>query len=427
MRAHKPSSSDTFPGAPAARAHAARPAATDPHPTASRGARLGRVAGIEIRLDWSLIVIFALIAINLGAGLFPLQHPGWSPLLAWTTAFVAAVLFLASVLAHELAHALVGRHYGLPIDRITLFMFGGMTELRAEPRSPGVELATAIVGPLTSLAIGVGSLLIGAAAVEAAPAAAEHPRAFIASLSPAATLLLWLGPVNVFLAVFNLLPGFPLDGGRVFRALLWRTTGDFEKATRWSTAAGRGLGFLLMAVGAFMIFGQRVPGLGGGVAQGLWLVFIGWFLSSAAAASYQQVLLRRLFEGVRVSRLMRPASRPIDAQASLEAAADAFLQAESVRCLPVVEGGEAGRFAGLVCLSDLARTPRASWARRTVGDVMTPLERLAVARPSEEVSDALQKLARADVDQLPVVEAGEVRGLLRRADVLRWLELQRSG
>jgi Zn-dependent protease len=389
--------------------------------TRQRGFRLGRVRGIEIRLDWSLLFIFALITVNLGAGLFPAQHPTWAPALAWGTALAAALLFLASVLAHELAHALMGQRQGVPVERITLFIFGGMAELRAEPQSPRAELAITIVGPLTSLAIGIGALLLGGALIQTPPDPAEDPRAFIRSLGPVPTLLFWLGPVNVLLALFNLIPGFPLDGGRVLRALLWRTTGDFEKATRWSAAVGRGFGLTLMFVGALMLFGWRVPLLGRGPIQGLWLVFIGWFLSSAALASYRQVVIRRMFQGVTVARLMWPARRLLEPSGTLQEAADAFLDEPGDRCLPVVDEGE---LVGLVCLSDLGKAPRTDWPQRHLGEVMTPREALVTVVPEEPVTEALQKLARADVDQLPVLAGSELRGFLRRADVIRWLELR---
>jgi Zn-dependent protease/CBS domain-containing protein len=390
---------------------------------ASRGLRLGKIGGIEIRLDWSLILVFVLIATNLGAGLFPRQHPDWGLPLTWTTAILAGVLFFASVLAHELAHAIVGRRHGVPIDRITLFIFGGMAEMKAEPKSPRAEFAMAIVGPLTSLVIGVAALLLGYALVRVPVSAADDPRMFARTLSAPATLLFWLGPVNILLAIFNLLPGFPLDGGRVLRAILWRATGDMDRATRWSSTVGRLLAFALMFVGVLMIFGRTFPLLGGGVAQGLWLLFIGWFLHVAALSSYQQVALRRMFQGMPVSRLVRSGSPPIDASASLQEAADRFLESAD-RCLPVVDQD---RFVGLICLSDLARVPRSMWAVRPVATAMTPMNMLATTSPSEDVAEAFGKLAGREVDQLPVVEDGQVRGFLRRGDVLRWLELQRAG
>jgi Zn-dependent protease/CBS domain-containing protein len=391
------------------------------------GLKIARIAGIEVRLDWSLSVIFVLLAVNLGGGVFPAQHPQWGAGLCWATAIAAALLFLASVLAHELAHAVVGRRYGLPIERITLFVFGGRTELRSEPKSPKTELAMAVVGPLASLLIGGGALLVAylLAPLPSPKSSADAVR-FFRGIGPVTTLLFWLGPLNVILAIFNLLPGFPLDGGRMLRALLWRATGDLERATRWASGVGRGLATLLMFAGVMMLFGWSFPLLGRGFGQGVWLLLIGWFLNSAALHSYQAVVMRGLFEGLPVSRLMRTqfGGAIVPTAASLEQVADKFLEVPSERCLPVVE---AGHFVGLVCLTDLGKVARSEWAHRRVGEVMTPFQALEVTTPSEDVVDAMGKLVRDDVDQLPVVDEGRVRGFLRRADIMRWLELRRAG
>jgi Zn-dependent protease/CBS domain-containing protein len=392
-----------------------------------RGIQVAQIAGIEVRLDWSLTIILVLIAVNLAAGVFPAQHPQWGPRLCWATAILAAVLFLTSVLAHELAHAVVGRRYGLPVDRITLFLFGGVTETRFEPKSPKTELAIAAVGPLTSLLVGVCALLVAnLLAPIPAPSSWAEAAGFFRGMGPLATVVFWLGPLNLFLAAFNLLPGFPLDGGRVLRSLLWGATGDLERATRWSSGVGRWLAMVLMFAGVMMLFGWSLPLLGGGFGQGLWLLFIGWFLNSAALHSYQAVLLRGLFEGLPVSRLMRThfGGVVIATNASLEEVANKFLETPSERCLPVVEGGH---FVGLVCLTDLGKAARSQWAYRRVAEVMTPFQALEVTTPSEDVVDAMGKLVRDDVDQLPVVDEGRVRGFLRRADIMRWLELRRAG
>jgi Zn-dependent protease len=406
----------------ARRLDASRAPAEDPprlrleHPG---GLFIGRVRGIAIRLDWSLIVVFFLIAMNLAVGHFPAQHPAWSPALSWTVALLAAILFFASVLAHELAHALVGRRQGVRVDAITLFMFGGMAQMRDEPRSPKAELLMAIVGPITSFVIGIAAVLLGVA-VLARTAGGEGPSAWLPPAAPAATLLLWLGPINLLLAGFNIIPAFPLDGGRVLRAILWRASGDLVKATRWASGVGRAFALLLVFAGVLMLFGRPVPVLGAGLIPGLWTVFIGWFLNAAAIASYHQLLLRRTLEGVPVQRLMRNVGTIVPANASIEEVVDRFLQSPSERCLLVADEG---RVVGIACMADLAKVPREEWKRRAAAEIMTPLASLAVATPSEDVATALSKLAAADVDQLPVVEKGEVRGVLRRADVIRWMEL----
>jgi CBS domain-containing protein len=272
------------------------------------------------------------------------------------------------------------------------------------------------------LVIGVAAVLLGIAVLgRAVPD--EGASAWLRPAAPAATLLLWLGPINILLALFNVIPAFPLDGGRVLRAILWRISGDLMKATRWASGVGRAFALLLIFAGVLMVFGHSVPLLGGGMVQGLWTVFIGWFLNAAAVSSYQQLVLRRTFEGVPVGRLMRSAGPAVSANASIDRVVDRFLQSPGERCLLVTHDE---RLVGLVCMADLAKVAREDWKAHSAGEIMTPLSSLAVATPSEDVAEALSKLAAEDVDQLPVVEQGEVRGVLRRADVLRWMELQGS-
>jgi Zn-dependent protease len=205
------------------------------------GFPLGRPFGIAVTADASLLLIFGLLVINLGAFALPSWHPNWSPLLVWVLAAIAALSFLASVLLHELSHALVGRAFNIEIRGITLFMFGGVAHLEDEPKSPRAEFLMAAAGPLMSLLIGSASTLLGLWIGRDAFARFPDPKAAQNLLGPLPTLLLWLGPFNVFLAIFNLVPGFPLDGGRVLRAVLWWVTGDLRGATRWATMLGQGL------------------------------------------------------------------------------------------------------------------------------------------------------------------------------------------
>jgi Zn-dependent protease/CBS domain-containing protein len=400
--------------APARRAEPGSLAAPQP------GFRLGRVAGVEVRVDWSLAIIFWLIVVNLGAGLFPARHPTWSPALSWSVAVVAAVLFFLSILAHEMAHALVGRARGVPVDGITLFLFGGVARLGGEPKSAGSEFLIAVVGPLTSFVIAAlsiaGAAALGHAGLAHAPA--------LSALGPAATVLLWLGTTNVMLGAFNLLPGFPLDGGRVLRAVLWKITGDVGRATRGATAVGQVIAGLLIFAGVTMAFGTRVPFLGSGLAQGLWLVLIGWFLNNAARATRQQQAVSEIVSGalgdVPVANLMRTRGTAVDAELPIGALVERFFMPGDQRCFPVLNQGD---FAGLVCLADLRKIPRESWSTTPVRDIMTPADALAATRPDERAADALGRLASRDVDQLPVIDQGQLVGMIRRADLLRWIEL----
>jgi len=384
------------------------------------GIRLGRIAGIEVVADWSLLIIFMLITFSLGVGVFPSKHPDWGAGLAWSTALGAAVLFFASVLAHELSHALVGRAVGIRIRRITLFMFGGMAHMENEPPTWRSELVMAAIGPITSLALGLVFLLLAGVVAGPIEIDPEDPGKGFAALAPMATLLLWLGPINIMLALFNLVPGFPLDGGRVLRAVMWGVTGNLRKATRWASAAGQGFAWLLMATGLLMILGLRVPFLGEGGLGGVWLMFIGWFLNNAALVSYRQLLVKETLEDVHVTRLMQTRFIRVDPSVSVNRLIDEYLMTSGQRVFPVEQGG---RFLGMVCLRDLQKSERSAWDRITAGDIMTPASELACVSPGTDAGEALAVLAQRNVNQLPVLEAQKLVGLLRREDILTWLSL----
>lgn len=386
------------------------------------GVNLVRLFGVDVRLDWSVLIIFALITFNLGTGVLPGWHPDWSPLLTWALAVGAALLFFASLLAHELSHAFVGRALGLRIEKVTLFLFGGVAHLEEQPRTPKAELLMAAVGPLVSLALGAGSLAAGLwlaapALAASSPASAESLAASLAALGPGATLLLWLGPVNLTLGLFNLVPGFPLDGGRVLRAAVWAVTGDVVKATRWAAGAGQVAGWGLMGLGALAL-------LRGGLAQGLWLLLIGWFLANAARTSLGQVLVRRSLQDVPVLRVMQSRLDRVAPELSLDALVREHLMAGQQRAFPVEVGGA---LVGLVCLDDVRKVPQARWASTPVSAVMTPAARLAVLPPEAGAEQALDELGRRGVEQIPILDHGHLLGLVRREDLVRWLSLQGGG
>jgi Zn-dependent protease/CBS domain-containing protein len=381
------------------------------------GFRIGRIAGITIEVDWSWIFIFLLVTWDLAIAVFPQIHPDWSVGLSWITALIASLLFFAAVLAHEFAHSLTAKRFGLPIRRITLFLFGGVSNLEREPQSARAEFIIAVVGPLTSFALGILFLFLARLHIGSVPLSLGKE---LGQLDPISTLLLWLGPINILVALFNLVPGFPLDGGRILRAAIWGATGDFIRATRWAAGAGRMFAWILMAAGLAMIFGISVPFFGRGLIGGLWLIFIGWFLSNAATQSFQQVLAEDLLEGVPVSRLMRSEVPTVDPYTSISDFVYHHLIGTDERAFPVMEGG---RLIGLVCLEDVRKTPREDWDRKSVRDIMTPAERLATVAPTEDVTRALSQLARNDIRQLPVVESGRLVGMLRRRDIVRWLQI----
>ncbi|ABA57519.1 site-2 protease family protein [Nitrosococcus oceani] len=384
------------------------------------GIRIGRVAGISVYLDWSLSIIFFLLTFSLAVGVFPRWHPDWEPGVTWGTAIAAAILFLASVFIHELSHALMGRAHGIEIKRITLFIFGGMAHLEQEPHAWRAELWMAIVGPITSLVLGatflfLGSLITGPLEVDSANA-----EQLFTTLSPLATLLFWLGPVNIILGLFNLVPGFPLDGGRVLRALLWGISGNFRQATQWASRAGQFFAWTLIITGFAMILGFQVPFFGTGLVGGLWLAFIGWFLNNAAVASYQQLLVQEALEDIPVSRLMQTDFVKVNPDMRVRTLVEEHLMRSDQRAFPVEENN---RLAGIISIPDIRKISREKWSQTTIGELMTPVRKVALTSPKGGAAEALFILARRNINQLPVVENGQIRGLIRREDLLKWLSL----
>jgi Zn-dependent protease/CBS domain-containing protein len=384
------------------------------------GFSVGRIFGIRITIDWSWIFIFVLVIWNVGAAVGDL-HPFWNLATIWGVAVVAALLFFASVLAHELAHSLVARAQGLPVRSITLFLFGGVSNIQREPRSPGAEFLMAIVGPITSIVLGVIFLVLGGISAGTLAQDVMPSMTGLAPLSPLAIILLWLGQINILLGLFNLIPGFPLDGGRVLRSILWAATQSLRTATRWASWVGQAIGWLMILAGLAMIFGARIPVIGTGFLGGLWLAFIGWFLNTAAIQSYRQVVIHDILEGVPVARLMRTTVPTVAGTISIGDLVHEHMMRTDERSFPVLQDGD--HLIGLVSLDDVRRVPRRDWDSTRVQDIMTPMAQVAVVRPDEEAAEAFTVLTSRDVNQVPVVQDGHLVGMLRRRDVLRWLQL----
>jgi len=250
---------------------------------------------------------------------------------------------------------------------------------------------------------------------------ATNPAALATRLDPLTTLLLWLGPINLILGIFNLVPSFPLDGGRVLRSILWAATKNLRTATRWASWIGQAIAWLMIVGGIAMIFGTRLPFFGTGVVSGVWLAIIGWFLSNAAIQSYQQLVIHDMLEGVPVTRLMRTNVPAVAPTMSISALVDDYILHSDERAFPVLEGD---RPVGLVTLDDVRKVARDAWETTTVGEIMTPAEQLAVVTPRQDAAAALDKLIQRDVRQVPVMLDGHVIGMVRRRDIVRWLQLQ---
>lgn len=398
-------------------ANQAKPSPSQQVNAPGRGLRLGALLGIEIRLDSSLLIIFTLIVYLLGVNVFPAWHPEWRAATNWLTALIAGILFFASLLAHELAHALVARRFGIEVRRITLFLFGGLAEMEQEPQKPRAEFLIAIAGPLASLLLGLLFLLVGTrlAGAEFSKIITDDPEAALASLSPLSSMMMWLGPCNLVLALFNMVPGFPLDGGRVFRAALWWLTGDLRKATRIATESGRWCGWFLMILGLT----QALHGL---LMQGMWLLLIGWFLSNAASASYKQLLVRDLLKGIGARDLMRSHFETVTAQLRVADFIDSYLLQSSQLLWPVLEDEQ---LIGLISLEQVKDTPLQERATMTVGQLMrTDLE--AMTLPADTDANRALLALGTHSSPLAVVEGNRVIGLLSQLDVMKWLHLHQQ-
>jgi Zn-dependent protease len=333
------------------------------------GFGIGRIFGINIHVDWSWIFIFLLVTWNLAGAVFPSLHPDWGPGLNIAVGIAASLLFFVSILLHELAHSVVAKARGLPVRRITLFFFGGVSNIEREPPSPITEFLMAVVGPITSILLGAGFLWLGGRNIPEMTTTLDDPIQLLRGLDPLSTMLIWLGPINILIGIFNLIPGFPLDGGRILRAILWAVMDDFRKATRWAAALGQGVGWLMILAGIAMIFGADIPIFGSGITNGLWLAFIGWFLVNAAAQSYQQVVVEDMLEGIPVTRLMREPAPAVSPDLPISTLVYDHVMRGEERAFPVVEDD---RLLGVVYIENLRDVDRAAWDATKVKQMMVP-------------------------------------------------------
>jgi len=368
--------------------------------------RLGRIFGIDIGVHYSWLLIAFLIVFSL-ANQFQFTNPSWTPQVIWSLAIITALFFFVSILVHELAHAAVAKSRGMSVRSITLFALGGVANIEQESTDAKSEFWTAIVGPLTSLVIGFFFL-------STARAVGWRPELGMPA-SPAWAALAWLGYINIALAVFNMIPGYPLDGGRVLRAIAWHFTGNIVRATRIAAGVGQFIAGVLIIFGIFRFFG----GAGFG---GLWMAFIGWFLSQAAAGSYAEVQASAVLSDVRVRDLMSSDCATADGDTNLRIFAEDHLLRTGRRCFIVL--GENGRQTGLVTVHELKKVERERWPFLTVSQIAVPLERMRTVSPETSARDALQIMVQEDVNQLPVISNGKLVGVISRGNVLQFLQTQ---
>jgi Zn-dependent protease len=318
------------------------------------------------------------------------------------TAIITAALFFASIIVHELSHAMVAKMRGLSVHSITLFALGGVAKIEKEAADPKTEFWMGIVGPITSAVIGF--ICLGLAMTLGWAMLAEPGR-------PVMAMLVWLGYINIAIAIFNMIPAFPMDGGRVLRAAMWWKTGNMAFATRVAAATGQFIAFAFIVLGVIRFFGGR--GFGG-----LWIAFIGWFLLNAARASAARVEMDERLRGVRVADLMARDCAQVDSRTNLQTFVDEYLLGTGRRCHLIVENGAA---AGLITPKEVKAVDRARWPYTTVSDAMVPIHRLKTVDPNMPAIEALEMLGRADLNQLPVVSNGRLEGVVSRDRLLQFL------
>jgi Zn-dependent protease/CBS domain-containing protein len=366
------------------------------------GIRVGRILGFEINIDWSWLIVFFLVVYTLARGFFPVAYPGFTTTTSWALGLIAAALLFVSVLIHELSHSVVARRFGTPVKGITLFLFGGVSQTSDEPRSAREEFWMAIVGPLTSFGIAIVFYGIGLAAVNL-----QWP-------VPVIALVGYLAWINGLLGVFNLVPGFPLDGGRVLRSIIWGATGNLKRATQLASYAGQGFGFVLIAFGLTRI-------LAGDAIGGIWLIFIGWFLTGAARSSYQQVLIRDALSGVRVEQVMTTDVPMIPADLSVRQFVDEHLLKHEYSCYPVVEPGT-DNVTGVIGAEEIRTVPSSDWSTARVGQISHKIDNGYKVTADEDAWHAVAKLSSPEVCRLLVMENEHLRGTIGRDAVYRLVE-----
>lgn len=378
-------------------------AGASPRGFTQRGIPLFSIRDIQVRLDASWFLIFLLILASLSLGYFPRTYPGAGLAGYWAAGLVATLLFFLSILAHEIAHALMAERAGIRVPAITLFLFGGVSQMEAEATSPATEARVAAAGPLVSFALAALFWVV-------------H-RSLSAELSPlAAAVLLYLAWINAALGVFNLLPGLPLDGGRLLRAVTWHHTGSLRRATRIAANAGKGLAAGIILLGAIELFTGALLG-------GIWLILIGMFMRSMAEASYQDLVLVQALEDVRVADVAVENPVTVERRLSLRALVDDHLLQRGFRAYPVVDGG---RPVGLISIEDVRGVAPEARDATTVGERMHPLEPALQVEPDLPLRDALRRLTQAPGGRLLVLHDGELRGLLTKSALLRFVQIRNA-
>lgn len=361
--------------------------------------RVGRIFGIDIYIDSSWFLIFILFTWVLAANYFPQKYEDWSPGLYWFIGIITSLLIFASVLIHELGHSVVALKQGEKVRNITLFILGGVAQISEEPKSPLREFTMSLVGPLTSLTLGLIFFILSV---------------FLRGISlPLTAAAAYLALINTILAVFNLLPGFPMDGGRILRSIIWKITGNLRKATSIASKTGQGFAFFLIFLGILQVIRGNL--------SGLWLMFIGWFLHSAAVRGYKQVMVETMLKGVSAEELMTKDFETVEGKITIQELVDDHILKKKERVFLVQDKDY---LKGIVCLEDVKATPREKWKTQTVEDIMTPRAKLLFVSPDADGSKVLSSITAKDIHQVPVMDGDKVAGIICRTDILRFIQLR---
>jgi len=368
---------------------------------------LGRIAGIHVGLNWSLLVVAALIAWSIATGILPAAAPGQTSAAYWTAGVVSAFVYLASLLAHELAHSIVATRRGVKVEGITLWLFGGVSRFSSESSSPGSQAWITFVGPLTSLVLGALFLLVAAVVGGGANSA-------LLSAS-----LAWLGYINILLGVFNLLPAFPLDGGRILQSLIWRGTGDRLRATRIAARIGMAFAFLFIAYGLITFFAAGSP------IGGVWAVFLGWFLLSAARAEEASGLIRQALSRVSVADVMTP--NPVQApdDISVEEALHGYVLTSRHSTFPTHDAS--GRLSGLLTMAALKNVAPEARPTTLIKEVACPLDKVSTATPTDPATNLLDASDGCSEGRTLVVDNGQLVGIISPSDISRLMQRSLAG
>lgn len=364
--------------------------------------KLFKVFGIEIRLDYSWFIIFALFAYFFGFIYFPSVLPGLNKgLLALITVITVIFVFI-SVLIHEMSHSLVARRKGTSVEKITLFLFGGMAQIEKEPETPYSELIMAIAGPAASFVV---AAIFGVIWF------------FTKNIALVREPVGYLAIINIVLGVFNILPGYPLDGGRILRSIIWKTTGNLERATFIASTVGRVIGFAIIAAGIFFI-------LTGNFLNGVWLAFIGWFIQSSAQMGYRQLIFETSIKGIKVRDIMNENIVNVTKDITIQDLVDDYFMKYRFGRFPVIEDEKTQRFIGVISLHDIKGVSKEEWPEVKIGDIVKSVSESEKVDMSTEISDAIKKMGKNDLGHLVIMSGNKLRGIITKSDVMRFIKIR---